>query len=527
VPAARPDRGQNVARRQFDPTSGKIWRRIDPGRSEVDPAEIFDPAGWRLAVYRQLNYHKVKLRPHYRRWRLRRPPARRTAPTSQGLFAVTCHIMPCSIRTRVVFVLALFTLAISAVDGWAQAVAPIAEGTARRVGLTRAWFAQVAVSSSTDRVDYLTLNGDLVLVQSSGGVVHALDAETGRTVWAKPIGVPGRVSLAPGANAHFVAAVNGSTLYLMNRATGDVLWTRKLKGSPGAGPVFTDTSVFVPLVDGMVEGYTLEKTDLHLPWSYKSHGRIFHQPVVAARAVGWTTDKGYLYVAKADPMVIHGRLKTRAAIESRAAYWTPYFFTCSLDGTVYASHAKSLEVDWTFTTGEPIHEPPIAVNEQVFVIPQYAGMYCLNAADGKEIWLAPEISQFVSRSASRIYALDKMKNLAILDAKSGARLGTMPLDVHLTKMRNEQNDRMYFFSSTGMVECLHEVMAAKATPYAPSALDWAEGALAKAKEKEKEKKGVKAGEAGDEMPAGDKPDEEMKEEMPDDAKKKADNPFAN
>ena len=67
-------------------------------------------------------------------------------------------------------------------------------------------------------------------------ILHAVDG----THRADPLGYPGRQpelpQPAPGANNFFVAVTNGSSLYVLNRFNGKLLFSTKLPGTPARGP---------------------------------------------------------------------------------------------------------------------------------------------------------------------------------------------------------------------------------------------------------------------------------------------------
>lgn len=416
------------------------------------------------------------------------------------------------------------TIALLLVCGWSavacgQGSGLVGETLALRHGLTRAWYARMSIDGTNEKVTHATLDRGMLFVQTSGGVVHALDAETGRAMWIMQAGRGDRATVAPGASSKQVAVANGSTLYVLDRQTGQIDWTRKLRSSPGAGPVLTDSHVFVPLVDGMLEGYALGKKDRQMPWIYQSVGRVFAQPFVTAESIGWTTDRGYFYVANADPMKIRARLQTRAAIESRPGYWTPYFYTTSVDGYVYAIHERSAETAWRFSAADPILEAPVAINGRVYVVPETGGMFCLDGAQGTQLWFAPGVSEFVAASPTRLYTIDRSQRMLILDVATGARLDLMPLDASLRKLHNEQSDRIYLIGSNGLVQCLHEVGLPKPTTYTPPPLPEVDSPMnRKKKDKEKPKDEAAEGAAGDQKP-GDEPAEAAdKDKMMDDAK---------
>jgi outer membrane protein assembly factor BamB len=134
----------------------------------------------------------------------------------------------------------------------------IPEPMARRHGLTRPWFTQVQLDSARARISHITLDRGTLFVQTDHAVLHAIDAETGESLWAEQVGRRGHPGFAPGANQNFVAAVNGSFLYVINRFNGKLLWKTQLEGAPGAGAALSAKRAYVPMVAGLVMSYLLE-----------------------------------------------------------------------------------------------------------------------------------------------------------------------------------------------------------------------------------------------------------------------------
>jgi len=112
---------------------------------------------------------------------------------------------------------------------------------------------------------------------------------------------------------------------------------------------------------------------------------------------------------------------------------------------------------WRFPTGEPIVEPPVVVNEHVYVAVQPGGMYCLELKTGAEAWFAPAIKQFLAASRRRVYASDTLGRIAVLDMKTGMQRDVMPVPRSPIRLRNADTDRIYLASSPGLIQCLHEV----------------------------------------------------------------------
>jgi len=161
------------------------------------------------------------------------------------------------------------TMALAAVfvsggqTGWAGPL--VSEATAARYGLQRAWYAQVRLDRARERVTYLRLipaagsSPETLFVQTDRATVHAVDAETGQTLWTRTVGLAAHPTLPVGANDELVAVVNGTTLYLLQRSDGRTLRKDRVDGVPVGGVVLSRYHAFVPMFDGRVMAYRVEK----------------------------------------------------------------------------------------------------------------------------------------------------------------------------------------------------------------------------------------------------------------------------
>ena len=103
----------------------------------------------------------------------------------------------------------------------------------------------------------------VLYVQTNTANVHAIDAETGKTLWSRQIGVPEHPSMPPDAKGDLLAVINGSRLYVVNRFSGNPLCEKTLKDPPGAGPAISSKHVFVPGITGMLGAYQVEASRQH------------------------------------------------------------------------------------------------------------------------------------------------------------------------------------------------------------------------------------------------------------------------
>ena len=280
----------------------------------------------------------------------------------------------------------------------------LTEPAAAQHGLVRAWVTQLGFDSARGRLCNLVLYEGTLYAQTDKATIEAIDAETGKMLWTRQIGRPEHPSMPPAVGNDYLAVINGSRLYVVNRLTGEQLLEREIEGSPGAGPALSAKRAYVPTVDGMVLAYSLvPQTDsdnaagkaakdsdseaaskseadekllrLHHekipPLFCRSLGRALVQPLVTHETpddefVAWPTDRGYLnvgYINRHEEkyLELRYRLGTDAPIVARPAYLPPdpkivgdsgLILAVSGDGFVYAIREKDGNLFWKFSTGD-------------------------------------------------------------------------------------------------------------------------------------------------------------------------------
>jgi outer membrane protein assembly factor BamB len=287
--------------------------------------------------------------------------------------------------------------------------------------------------------------------------VQELDALTGRTVWIAPVGNPDHPSLGPAASDKHVALLNGSTLIVLDRADGKPIIVRPIGGAPGAAPAVGQNYVFVPLAVGRIEGYPLGEQKL-TPWYYQSYGRAMVPPLATPESFVWTTDSGHLYVGRGgENLGVRFRLETGSDIVAPPAYGAPNVYVATTDGEVFSMDEQTGERRWKYATGFPVTRAPAVVGKKVYVTSDEPMLHCIDAEKGTELWQAPHVSQFAAASAKRVYGVDDLGSLMVLDASNGSVLGRIPTDSTTHALVNDQTDRVYLVSKDGVVQCLHEI----------------------------------------------------------------------
>ena len=242
-----------------------------------------------------------------------------------------------------------------------------------------------------------------VYIRSTAGTVTSLDAETGQENWTTVAGTPGYPSYSVSASDDYAVTISGSTMYLLDAVSGEVLDTKSMRLIPGATPTVDGEFIYVPTSKGLVEVYSVNDIN-SLEFTIGSSGRITTPITTSPNTASWATARGHIYVANAGAPGLIYHFKSLDQISASPVFMNNTLFATSIDGFAYAIDESSGDVKWRYAAGGPIEEAPLAVEACVYVTTTDGQMAALDADSGKAKWLASGVDRFVSVSDSTVYA---------------------------------------------------------------------------------------------------------------------------
>ena len=339
-----------------------------------------------------------------------------------------------------------------------------------RLGLERAWWAQAVINPHRDKVKHVAIDEDMIYVQASSGVTTAFDAETGQQLWAVQLGRFDQPSFAAISNESEAMIIVGSTMYGLEKRTGKTIWTLILYGQPSTGPAVDEKHVYFGTLDGMLYAYSLEKIQKlyeqrRLPqwsleaqvWTFKAGKEITSPPITTGRVVNFASRDGSLYSINAADRKLVYQLETDKAIVAPLASQGKTMFMASEDFTFYALDLFNGRVKWEFTSGLPIRKAPVAIDNELYVMPDRGGMYCLDPQNGDRRWWKPDLTNFIAVTGESVAASDVDGNLVMLSRSNGATIGALPLRRFVVRTGNDRTDRIYLATEAGLLICLRQI----------------------------------------------------------------------
>lgn len=338
-----------------------------------------------------------------------------------------------------------------------------------RYGLTMAWWNQATINPNRDRVSHLTADEQVVFVQSSAGVVSAIDMETGQKLWASQLGRKDNPAYPVTTNDDLALVLTGLDLFAVEKRTGNLIWRVRVPGQPSTRPVMDDEQVYVGMLDGSVYALDLDKIEElyelnRLPqwsyqtvnWHYKAADEIGTPPVPWGSIVNFASKDHSLYSVTKEGRSLKFQLETDAPVSAPMTEKDGYLFMASQDFNVYSVNLINGQIRWQFVTGVPVLNGPKAIGDHLYVAPKRGGLYQLSTVSGRQRWWQPELTDFVAESQNYTFATNQRGDLVLLDKSTGGPRGVLPLRHFSTRISNELTDRVIMATPAGLVVMLHE-----------------------------------------------------------------------
>ena len=347
-----------------------------------------------------------------------------------------------------------------------------AESMLNRNGLTRRWWSHATINPRRDKLLHMAVDEQFLFLQSSSGTVSAFNCESGKRLWARPIGPSDRAIYPVTLNDEFLFVVAGLKLYAVRKATGDIAWELEIPGQPSSSPAADDQRVFVGCLDGSLYAFDLalvrdlysqgllpQYTEETIAWRYRTSKEIVTPAVPQGALVAFASRNGSLYIVAAEDRKLKFQFETDAKLSAPIVPYGDTLLVASEDSSFYSLNARSGKSVWQFTTGNVIRRPPVLIDDEVYLLPERDNLYKLSAETGQPLWpqARPRIMDFLAAGSRWIFVADHQNNLVVLSRETGSTETRLPLSRFTKHLINDRSDRIYVATETGLVMCLHEL----------------------------------------------------------------------
>ncbi len=337
-----------------------------------------------------------------------------------------------------------------------------------RNGFTRAWHTVVPIDSTRNRIRFVELQGDVLYIQTSSALLHAISASTGETLWSTQIGRPDWPLTMVAADQDMVALLSGSRLHIASSLDGTMIWQRDLDGVMDLAPGLSSELVYVPTRQQEIHAFSLTDPTRYA-WTYSTLGKPTTPPLVTSLSVSWASDSQRMLITRPDLQGTAFDVQLTAPVVSPLAYRYPAIYAASLDGYVYAIDEQTGERRWRYSAGDPIYSSPVPIEDSVYVVTDVRDLFSIHLEEGTEQWQVPGVKKVVSVSPEPdglVFVEDSLGRLTMLEKANGQPRGRFAIPPQpVTYVTNTVSDRVYLVSERGLVQCLHESRVSQPASY--------------------------------------------------------------
>jgi outer membrane protein assembly factor BamB len=413
--------------------------------------------------------------------------------------------------------------------------------TLDRFGMVRLWYTQVSTLRLRERILSLKQVENLLFAASDKGLIHCLDSETGKILWTQSISETSGEVFPPAVTKNFVYVCSNTHTSKLDRQTGQILLTIKLRSAVTSGPGSNDDFLYVQTVDDHLYAYAMKtdpeeaklkwphKRKFGLPnvaWFYNAGSQLLNPPIVLKDRVLFTAASGVVYASALNKKDLFYRFIPGAAIAAPVSFRSRTIYVATVDFNLFAVDAFTGDTRWRFPSGFPIRRQPVPFEEEVFLTPEGGGLFSLDDKDGSLRWVQEGADRVISVSQDRVYAMTAAKRFLILDRRDGAVLGSWFSPDFPVSAYNQTTDRIFLSTGRGLIQCiaekrnakpfLHEAPLDLSAPSEEMPSDPAEGDAEPKMDNDEmpAEKPEEGAEPSMEEPADDAPKEEMEKEEP-------------
>ena len=295
-------------------------------------------------------------------------------------------------------------------DGWRQPGGNAAKSMghlALSATPTRVWSREIAKTSKRERLAAApVVDGNRLFVVDTGGVVHALAADTGAPIWtAETAEDKGNKAALFGGGVSIegerVFASNGlGDVVALNAADGKLVWRKRPGGPLRGSPTLANGNAYVVTQDNQLFALNQETGDV----SWTASASLETQGVfgVAAPASAQGTVVAGFSSGELNAYRYENGRSLWDVVLSRTSMSTSVSSLSDIDaepvidqGRVYAVGQGGRMVAMDIASGNPIWEQTIAgistpwvAGEWLFVVTDDARLLCLSRGSGKIRWIA-------------------------------------------------------------------------------------------------------------------------------------------
>ncbi len=284
--------------------------------------------------------------------------------------------------------------------------------------------------------------GELLYVAGFDGKVYAVNTASGAERWIYPrqgnlysfVG-----GLAASEGTLYIGSIGG-VIYALEAETGDLIWQLETGGQIWATPTIDDSTLFIGTFDKKLYAVDINSGSEKWLHPFETQGPIISTPVV---------DNGIVYISSFDRHIYaintnsgeliwkfpdiegNGENTPQKWFWASPVLYKNVIYAANMDGRVYVINAEDGSLRTLIELGSSVSSTPVATSDKVFVATEDGNIFYINTEDNLAMEL-PVLSGKVTASLSfadaavYIHTLEE-EMVYKLDAETGTRIWGVPI----------------------------------------------------------------------------------------------------
>ncbi len=326
-------------------------------------------------------------------------------------------------------------------------------------------FNGVVPLDGAEKLVEMSIDAGILFAQTNYANFYAFDAESGRYLWAAHLGRVTSKAEPASVNSFGVFVTNSNSLFALDRRTGRQMWVQRLQDIAASTTSADDSVVTVGLDSGKLMVFDA-KTGAE-KWNIQANSRISSRALVANRVIAFGSEDSKLYGSRSEnPRLLWRFAAGGPILAPLGSHGVRTLLMASTDKNVYAIDLFTGEARWTFSTGAPVKQEPIVVDNDVYIVNDEGNLSEIDVATGQSRWTISTLGgRLLSVSGTRIYLESHDDDLFVVDRKSGKIIfdplttfqrSGINLRNYTLGPTNRLDDRLYFGTRSGLLLCLRE-----------------------------------------------------------------------
>jgi outer membrane protein assembly factor BamB len=213
----------------------------------------------------------------------------------------------------------------------------------------------------------LAYDGEALYAGTEGGAVVRVDPENdgGRVVWRRVL--IGAIRAGPVATPQGLAVITtADSLYLLDRATGQVRARRATPGAVLATPASDGRRVYFGTTDGRLVAVNLP--DLTVQWDLAAGDAVYGAPALAHDTLYALTRDGHLWLIPVEDPAAATRHTLGITATAGPTPIVSGVLVGSVSGEILLVDRATGNILWRAQVAGPIEEPPLVQGRQLVVV---------------------------------------------------------------------------------------------------------------------------------------------------------------